>query len=125
MTPTPPTIDAPERRAKRTADHAGWIDQRALEIAQGIAAEEGITDVQTIARIQIGAIEGIKSRMAASSGERGAALEAAARVAETFPVREPGPLSPRMIELMQEHAEEIATAIRALATPATWEEPKL
>ena len=51
---------------------------------------------------------------AGEGGVRARALEDAARVAETFPVREPGPLLPRQIELMQEHAEEIASAIRAL-----------
>jgi len=50
----------PEAERARTADHPSWIDGVALTIARGIAAESKITDVQYIARIQIGAIEGIK-----------------------------------------------------------------
>jgi hypothetical protein len=62
---TTPATDLPPR----TADHPGWIDERALAIARQIADEAGITDVQYIARIQIGAIEGIKAALPADLSE--------------------------------------------------------
>lgn len=38
-----------------------WIDVKALDLAQDIARELGIDDPQWVSRIQLGAIEGIKS----------------------------------------------------------------
>jgi hypothetical protein len=76
------------QRPVRTANHPGWIDAEALTIAKQIAAEAGITDVQYIARIQIGAIEGIK---AASTGEAGlrSALDEAIRLIDEVNQRKP------------------------------------
>lgn len=119
----------------RIAAHPAWIDERALTIAQSIAVEQNITDVQTIARIQIGAIEGIKSSLPGaptapipdSAAIRAKAFEEAAtyhdakaakwRKEAQRHVRSDGRRSDhgnRDIERMTRH-EQDATAIRNLA----------